>query len=87
MDDTLKGCYAKIDELKHFDRKRAIALSTALSKTVKAETDTRASAEHISAQALSYAMYHHQQNVELICTQVSQKLDKLILASVMKNSA
>ena len=86
-EERLKACQLKIDELKHYDKKRANMAHYALSRAIKAKADTQASAAHISPEALHYALYHQDQSVELICTQVSQRLDRLILSKVMKTSA
>lgn len=86
-EERLNACNLKIDELKHYDKKRANAARYALSRAMKAKADTQASAAHISPEALNYALYHQDQSVEVICTQVSQRLDRLILNKVMKTSA
>lgn len=86
-EERLNTCNLKIDELKHYDKKRANAARYALSRAIKAKADTQASAAHISPEALNYALYHQDQSVEVICTQVSQRLDRLILNKVMKTSA
>lgn len=86
-DTELKGCFAKIEELRHYNKKAGHSSYNALTKTIKLKTETHASADHISSAALAYATYHYEQNVELICTLVSQKLDKHILNRVIKNSA
>ncbi|QLA06272.1 hypothetical protein HWQ18_07020 [Enterobacter ludwigii] len=84
-DDVLKDCYSKINELKHFDRKRANAYYSTLSKTVKAKTEARASEEYLSKEALDYILYNYNQNVEVICAGGSQKLDKQILTIALKS--
>lgn len=85
-DDALRDCYAKINELKHFDRKRANMYHNTLTKAVKAKTEARASEEYLSREALDYVMHNYNQNVELICARVSQKLDKQILTTAIKSS-
>ncbi|ELV3373044.1 hypothetical protein SGI63_002891 [Enterobacter cloacae] len=85
-EERLKACHQKIDALKHYDKKRANAARYALSRAIKAKADTQSSAAHISPEALHYAVYHQDQSVEVICTQVSQRLDRLILSKVMKTS-
>lgn len=86
QEEMLKSCYLKIDEIRRFDKKQANASSLALSKAIKTKTETNASTQYISAEAFNYAMFHQNQSVVAICTQVSQKLDKLILNKVMKSS-
>lgn len=86
-EDKLKTCHQKIDELKHYDKKRAHAARYTLSRAIKTKAETQASAAHISPEALNYALYHQDQSIEVTCTQVSQRLDRLILNKVMKTSA
>jgi hypothetical protein len=79
----LQDCRNKINELKRYDRRQYNSLSNSLAKVLKQKSAMSSSEAYAAPETASYIRFQQDKSISMICTQASQKLDKMMVKKAL----
>ncbi|HEX4503150.1 MAG TPA: hypothetical protein VH187_18605 [Scandinavium sp.] len=82
----LQDCRDKINELKRYDRKQYNSLRNSLAKVLKEKSLMSGSEKFAAPETVGYIRYQQDKSISMICTQASQKLDKMMVKKALASA-